>query len=119
MARAKPVATTAKGRGPVTTTLTKVRPAKVAPSRARSRGLLPKAVRPPLEPSKKVEEQTRARLASGVLVAMSPFALAAIVLVFLAPDHAARMEVFKYVLPSVMSICSIVLGYYFGRHDAR
>jgi len=118
MARAKPVATTAKGRGPATT-LTKVRPEKVAPSRARSRGLVPKVVRTPLQPSKKVEEQTRARLASGVLLAMAPFALAAIVLMIIAPDHAASMEVFKYVLPSVMSICSMVLGYYFGRHDAR
>jgi hypothetical protein len=36
-----------------------------------------------------------------------------------APDHAARVDALKWFLPSVVSLLTLVLGYYFGQQGRR
>jgi len=100
--------------------LRKVKPTPVAPSKVLSRGPLTKVnISKLLPPSKEHDAETRSSLAKWVLLGISPFVGLMIYIVVAAPDHGARFDALKFLLPSVVSILTLVLGYYFGQQGRR
>jgi hypothetical protein len=97
----------------------KVKPQPLAPTRELIRTTPAKVRIPKLSPAKPDDDETRSWLARWVLIGLAPFVLLIVYIVATASKDDARLDALKFLLPSVVSVLTLVLGYYFGQHRRR